>query len=163
MDELDSSLHPFVSAQLLKLFRDPATDPGGARLVFSSRDATLLGRIQGEEVLHRDHIWFTEKNECGVTELFPLSEFKLRQDEHRDRRCLAGRYGAVPIINETIDAWWPEALAFITTGITNARTEGTDRLIKDAARVAFGFRNLDDQRRRVRLACTHQTINVPAA
>ncbi|MEV6865954.1 ISL3 family transposase [Streptosporangium subroseum] len=64
---------------------------------------------------------------------------------------------------ETIDAWWPETLAFITTGITNARTEGTNRLIKDAARVAFGFRNLTNQRRRVRLACTHQTINVPAA
>jgi len=29
--------------------------------------------------------------------------------------------------------------------------------------VAFGFRNLHNQRRRVRLACTHQTINVPAA
>ncbi|MGW4424855.1 ISL3 family transposase [Streptosporangium sp. NPDC004631] len=64
---------------------------------------------------------------------------------------------------ETVDAWWPETLAFITTGITNARTEGTNRLIKDAARVAFGFRNLTNQRRRVRLACTHQTINMPAA
>ncbi|MER5628333.1 transposase [Streptosporangium sp. NPDC002544] len=64
---------------------------------------------------------------------------------------------------ETIDAWWPETPAFITTGITNARTEGTNRLIKDAARVAFGFRNLTNQRRRVRLHCTHQTINVPAA
>ncbi|MEV8634577.1 ISL3 family transposase [Streptosporangium sp. NPDC051023] len=42
---------------------------------------------------------------------------------------------------QTIDAWWPETLAFITTGVTNARTEGTNRLINDAARVAFGFRN----------------------
>ncbi|MEU7750165.1 ISL3 family transposase [Nonomuraea sp. NPDC049158] len=63
---------------------------------------------------------------------------------------------------ETIEQWWPETLAFITTGVTNARTEATNRLIKDAARVAFGFRNLTNQRRRVRLACTHQTIN-PAA
>ncbi|MEU9891886.1 ISL3 family transposase [Sphaerisporangium sp. NPDC051011] len=63
---------------------------------------------------------------------------------------------------QTIDAWWPETLAFITSGITNARTEGTNRLIKDAARVAFGFRNLNNQRRRVRLACTHHMIN-PAA
>nr|WP_236050424.1 transposase [Nonomuraea cypriaca] len=63
---------------------------------------------------------------------------------------------------ETIDAWWPETLAFITTQITNARTEGTNRLIKDVARVAFGFRNLTNQRRRVRLACTHQTINFVA-
>jgi transposase len=63
---------------------------------------------------------------------------------------------------ETVEAWWPETLAFITTRVTNARTEGTNRLIKDAARVAFGFRNLDNQRRRVRLACTHHMIN-PAA
>ncbi|GAA4227395.1 hypothetical protein FHR32_001490 [Streptosporangium album] len=104
VDELDSSLHPFLSAQLIKLFRDPATNPLGAQLIFSSHDATLLGRIQGEEVLHRDHIWFTEKDECGVTELFPLSEFKPRQDEHRERRYLAGRYGAVPIINDEIFA-----------------------------------------------------------
>lgn len=55
-----------------------------------------------------------------------------------------------------------ETLAFSTTGITNARTEGTNRLIKDAARMAFGFRNLDNQRRRVRLACTHHTINTTA-
>ncbi|MFD8528431.1 transposase [Streptosporangium canum] len=60
---------------------------------------------------------------------------------------------------ETIDAWWPETLAFIT----NARTEETNRLIKDAARVAFDFHNLHNQRRRVRVACTHHTINVPAA
>ncbi|MFD1547771.1 transposase [Nonomuraea guangzhouensis] len=47
-------------------------------------------------------------------------------------------------------------MAFITTGVTNARTEGTNRLIKDAAHVAFGFRHLTNQRRHVRLACTHQ-------
>jgi transposase len=56
----------------------------------------------------------------------------------------------------TIEAWWPEVLGFLTTGVTNAATEGTNHLIKDAARVAFGFRNLDNQRRRVRWACTHR-------
>jgi len=38
-------------------------------------------------------------------------------------------------------------------GITNAATEASNRLIKDAARIAFGFRNLGSQRRRVRLPC----------
>lgn len=56
----------------------------------------------------------------------------------------------------TIDAWWPQVLAFLQTGITNAKTEGGNHLIKDAARVAFGFRNLDNQRRRVRWACTRR-------
>ncbi|GII74013.1 hypothetical protein Sme01_64890 [Sphaerisporangium melleum] len=104
VDELDSSLHPYLSAQLIRLFSDPATNPRGAQLVFTSHDATLLGRIQGEEVLHRDHIWFTEKNEYGETELFPLSEFKPRRDENRARRYLAGRYGAVPIVTDDLFA-----------------------------------------------------------
>lgn len=56
----------------------------------------------------------------------------------------------------TIDAWWPQVLAFLQTGITNAKTEGGNHLIKDAARCAFGFRNLDNQRRRVRRACTRR-------
>ncbi len=56
----------------------------------------------------------------------------------------------------TIDAWWPQILAFLQTGITNDATEGGNHLIKDVARVAFGFRNLDNQRRRVRWACTRR-------
>jgi len=56
----------------------------------------------------------------------------------------------------TVNAWWPEILAFLLTSVTNAATEGTNHLIKDAARCAFGFRNLENQRRRVRWACTRR-------
>lgn len=62
----------------------------------------------------------------------------------------------------TIDSWWPEILNYLHTGVTNAGTEGTNRLIKDAARVAFGFRNLGNQRRRVRFACTRRHRRVTA-
>jgi transposase len=58
---------------------------------------------------------------------------------------------------ETIDAWWPQILGFLATRHTNAGTEGTNRMIKDAGRIAFGFRNLDHQRRRVRFHCTRQS------
>lgn len=54
----------------------------------------------------------------------------------------------------TIEAWWPEILGFLQTGITNAGTEATNHTVKTAARTAYGFRNLDNQRRRVRYACT---------
>jgi len=63
----------------------------------------------------------------------------------------------------TIDAWWPQVLGFLTTGITNAGTEATNRTVKTAARTAYGFRNLDNQRRRVRFACTRQSRPVPTA
>ncbi|WP_244881181.1 ISL3 family transposase [Tsukamurella pseudospumae] len=54
----------------------------------------------------------------------------------------------------TIEAWWPAILAFIDTGITNARTEGLNRLVKQVKRVACGFRNTENSRRRIRFHCT---------
>ncbi len=62
----------------------------------------------------------------------------------------------------TIDAWWPEVLAFLRTGVTNAGTEATNRTVKTTARTAYGFRNLDNQRRRVRFACTRSHRRVTA-
>ena len=63
---------------------------------------------------------------------------------------------------ETIETWWPAIEVFLTTGLTNARTEGTNRLIKQVKRAACGFRNRDNYRRRVRLHCTRQTRRLSA-
>jgi transposase len=73
--------------------------------------------------------------------------------------CARADVPEVTSLAQTIEAWWPQILAFIGTGITNAATEGNNRLIKDAARIAFGFRNLQNQRRRVRLHCKRKTIS----
>jgi transposase len=54
----------------------------------------------------------------------------------------------------TIEACWPETLRFLQTGLTNARTEGINRVVKDVGRRACGFRNPRNHRRRVRLVCT---------
>jgi len=40
-----------------------------------------------------------------------------------------------------------------------AGTEANNRLIKDATGIAFGFRNLNNQRRRVRLRCKRTMIS----
>lgn len=57
---------------------------------------------------------------------------------------------------ETIESWWPAVLAAITTGHSNARSEGYNRLAKHVGRDAFGFRNPVNQRRRIRWSCTRQ-------
>ena len=41
-------------------------------------------------------------------------------------------------------------LAFLHAGLTNARTEGLNRLFKQVKRVACGFRNTENSRRRIR-------------
>ncbi|WP_432746713.1 ATP-binding protein [Streptomyces sp. JH002] len=100
IDEVDASLHPKLTAHLIKLFQEPQTNPHGAQLILTTHDASLLGRSGGEEILKRDQVWFVEKNEYGETSLFPLSDFKPRQEENRERRYLGGSYGAVPFLSD---------------------------------------------------------------
>ena len=54
----------------------------------------------------------------------------------------------------TISRWEDEITAAVLTGITNATSESLNRLAKLEARLAYGFRNPLNQRRRVRIACT---------
>jgi transposase len=56
----------------------------------------------------------------------------------------------------TIEAWWPHILVFLRLGVTNARTEGFNRVIKNVKRVACGFRNLENYQRRI---MTHIAAN----
>lgn len=97
IDEIDASLHPMLTARLIGLFQSPATNPEGGQLIFTSHDATLLGMFDTEEVLRRDQIWFTEKDDEGASMLYPLTDFKPRRSgENRPRRYLNGNYGGVP-------------------------------------------------------------------
>jgi uncharacterized protein len=103
VDEIDASLHPLLTATLIRLFQSPATNKSHAQLVFTTHDATLLGSIDGEDVLRRDEVWFTSKREDGSSELFPLAEFKpRRQGENRQKRYLNGSYGAIPDLSMSL-------------------------------------------------------------
>jgi hypothetical protein len=101
IDEIDASLHPLLTARLIGLFREADTNPRGAQLIFTTHDASLLGTALGEEVLARDQIWFVEKDRNGASRLYPLSDFKPREGENRERRYLGGSYGAVPVVSST--------------------------------------------------------------
>jgi transposase len=54
----------------------------------------------------------------------------------------------------TISRWEDQIVCAILTGVTNATSESLNRLAKLEARLAYGFRNPANQRRRVRIACT---------
>jgi uncharacterized protein len=99
IDEIDTSLHPHLTAHLVRLFQSEQSNPGGAQLVFTTHDASLLGTTFGEEILARDQVWFVEKNADGSSHLYPLTDFHPRKGENRERRYLGGSYGAVPIVN----------------------------------------------------------------
>lgn len=98
-DELDASLHPGLVHQVIELFQSPETNPRRAQLVFNSHDTTVLGDSVSERLLGRDQIWFTEKLDSGETRLYPLTDLEPRKDEAIERRYLAGRYGATPLLS----------------------------------------------------------------
>jgi transposase len=73
------------------------------------------------------------------------------------RRCADADIPELHRLATTVETWWPEILAFLHTGITNAGSEGTNRVIKTTARDAYGFRNPVNQRLRTRTATTRKT------
>ncbi|MFE3988284.1 ATP/GTP-binding protein [Nocardia tengchongensis] len=96
VDELDSSLHPTLAAEVVRLFQDKGANPNGAQLIFTTHDATLLGSPVLDRPIDRDQIWITAKLSSGETELYPLIDAKPRPDENLERGYLRGRYGGVP-------------------------------------------------------------------
>ena len=96
IDEIETSLHPFLVSELLKLVFSLETNPKGAQVIFTTHDPLLLDK----EIMRRDQVWFTEKSPDGVTHLYPLTDYKPRKDEARTVGYLAGRYGGIPFIPE---------------------------------------------------------------
>lgn len=70
--------------------------------------------------------------------------------------CIDSQIPELLTLATTVDTWWPEINAFLATGITNARTEGYNRLVKQVKRVACGFRNLEHSALRIRFHCTRK-------
>ncbi len=99
IDELGSNLHPNIVHNIVQLFQDKQTNPNRAQLIFTSHDNTL----QRNNLLRRDQIWFTQKRRDQSTELYPLSDFKVRNDLAIDKAYLDGRFGAVPFISDEDD------------------------------------------------------------
>lgn len=112
VDDLGSELHPLLTAELIRLFHEPDTNPHGAQLIFNSHDVGLLGRHRNLR-LSRDQIWLTEKDSGGATRLYPLSEFRVRGGlDDVEGRYLKGRYGAVPFLDhEVLDLLAPPTRA----------------------------------------------------
>ena len=64
---------------------------------------------------------------------------------------------ALRAAGRTVSRWEDEIVCAVLTGVTNAASESLNRLAKLEARLAYGFRNPANQRRRVRIACTRGT------
>lgn len=99
LDELGSNIHPNIIRKIIKIFQSSKINPHRSQLIFTSHDNTL----QRNNLLRRDQIWFTQKRPDQSTELYSLSDFKVRNDLAIDKAYLDGRFGAVPFISDEDD------------------------------------------------------------
>ena len=99
IDELNSRLHPLLVRNFILTFLNPEINKNHAQLIFTTHDTWQLSN----QLLRRDEIWFTEKDEKGLSNLYSLADFvdedgsRIRKDEN----YLLGKYGAIPSL-ETI-------------------------------------------------------------
>jgi hypothetical protein len=96
VDEIETSIHPILVKELLKLLFCDKNNPKGAQIVFTTHSPVLLDST----LMRRDQVWFTEKSQAGSTHLYPLTDFSPRKGEALAKGYLAGRYGAIPFLTE---------------------------------------------------------------
>lgn len=73
IDEIESSIHYELLSYFIKVFL--VNSKRSAQLIISTHDINLLD----EDYIRRDVIWFTDKNDCGETQLIRLSSLGLHK------------------------------------------------------------------------------------
>lgn len=99
IDELDTSLHTLLVRELVRMFHRPEVNTGGAQLIFTTHDTSLL---DAPDLLRRDQIWLVEKDIEQASNLIALAEFSPRKNEALERGYLIGRYGGIPFVRGDI-------------------------------------------------------------
>ncbi len=93
VDEMDSGLHSYVSKLIMGLFRNVNINKNHAQLIFTTHDVNLLD----QDVIRKDQVWFTEKNEKGESELYSLSDFaEVRETTPFAKWYMNNKFGGVP-------------------------------------------------------------------
>jgi transposase len=138
------NLEHLSAGQFAKVTDTLGSDPGGQEIA-----AAWIGKEKLRHVLNlRARVTGSVPCERDVRgRLFAFYDWCACNDDIPELLSLA----------RTVSRWENQIVAAVLTGITNSVSESLNRLAKLEARLAYGFRNPVNQRRRVRIACTRGT------
>ncbi len=103
VDELETSMHPLMVRELLRLMFSSKENSSGAQILFTTHNPLLLDAT----LMRRDQVWFTDKTEVGESHVYPLTDYAPRKGESLVRGYLSGRYGAVPFVPKGLMGSFP--------------------------------------------------------
>lgn len=95
VDEIESSLHPDLVEFIIEMF---LKQKGQSQLIVTSHYDPLLNTVN--DLIRKDSVWFTEKEENGCSSLYSLVDFKgLGKISSFQRSYRNGLFGALPNIH----------------------------------------------------------------
>jgi AAA15 family ATPase/GTPase len=96
VDEIDRSLHTDLLIKLLEFFLNACNTTNKSQLIFTTHNLLTMT----EDLLRRDEMWVTERNEEGFASLNSFSDYK---EALNDKKLLQsyrqGRLGGIPNIH----------------------------------------------------------------
>lgn len=95
IDEIEASLHPELVEFIIQQF---LSQRNRSQLLVTTHYDPLLNTV-GDDLIRRDSVWFTEKDESGNTDLYSLVEYKgLNRIRSLQKAYRNGVFGALPNI-----------------------------------------------------------------
>ncbi len=96
IDEIESSLHPELVEFIIQKF---LTEKNRSQLIITSHYDPLLNTV--DDLIRKDMVWFTDKEEDGNTKLFSLTDFRgLGRITSFQKSYRNGVFGALPNIHD---------------------------------------------------------------
>lgn len=97
LDEIDTSLHPDLCAELVRFFTDERSNPKGAQILFSTHDRDLLGQLRTDEVV------LVDKDRDGASQLTVASDYRdLRSRDDLRRAHEQARLRGIPVLGDLL-------------------------------------------------------------
>lgn len=106
LDEPDVSISTSLFSEIIRLYRNPVTNPNNSQLIFTTHNETLINASGADDrVLDRDQIWIVKKDSnTGESTLNWLMDWSPSDRENYGKNYRHGVYGglAQPNLYETM-------------------------------------------------------------
>lgn len=93
IDEIESSMHALLVNHFIREFLMNGRESKHAQLLVTTHNISLLNE---KDLLRKDAVWFTNKQENGATELYSMADFDIRKELSYYNAYKIGKFGAIP-------------------------------------------------------------------
>ncbi|HEX4044621.1 MAG TPA: AAA family ATPase [Gammaproteobacteria bacterium] len=95
VDEIDRCLHTMMTQALIEKYLQSCSSSTRSQLLFTTHDLLLMD----QDLLRRDEIWITERDNNGCSSIISLGDYKgVRYDKDIRKSYLKGSFGGIPKI-----------------------------------------------------------------